>query len=168
MMRDSAYGKGRVRADRIMRKLGRLCGVDAVEDEDAELNRQRLILAEEEDLPLEDPVPDPVRAPYISPALVAVTMPSAAGSSSDSRQAPKGSTTPTPATPVASSSNTEASDAVAKTLDTLPDGEMSASAELALDDIMARVAALEEQGRLVEASALMANALTPTRKPKDG
>jgi len=57
---------------------------------------------------------------------------------------------------------------VAKTLDTLPDGEMSASAELALDDIMARVAALEEQGRLVEASALMANALTPTRKPKDG
>ena len=99
-------------------------------------SRQRLILEEEDDLPLEDPAPQ--RAPYVSPELVAVTMPPAAGSSSDGGLTPQAAVveTPIPVPSLAGTSKTEASEAVAP--DVLPD-EMAAGADLVLDDIMARV-----------------------------
>eukprot|EP00316_Scyphosphaera_apsteinii_P021616 CAMPEP_0119320808 /NCGR_PEP_ID=MMETSP1333-20130426/53517_1 /TAXON_ID=418940 /ORGANISM="Scyphosphaera apsteinii, Strain RCC1455" /LENGTH=170 /DNA_ID=CAMNT_0007327609 /DNA_START=76 /DNA_END=588 /DNA_ORIENTATION=+ len=166
-----AYGSGRRRADRIMAKLGRLCGVDPQEDDDAYLNRQRLILAEEEDVPLDDPVPQ--RAPYISPALVAVSVPDPlssldnkhplAGSGMDGAQISDASNSKNK-----TSHGANAQPAALSTTMEEPVVDIDTDPVTSLEQVMTRVAQLEEQGRLVEASALMAEALTGSRAREDG
>jgi len=56
---------------RLIALVGAICGADALE-EDEETNRRRLILGEEEPLP---DIPEPQRAPYVSPTLVQVLPP---------------------------------------------------------------------------------------------
>jgi len=136
-------------------------------------SRRRLILGEEEE-PLPD-IPEPQRAPYVSPTLAQVTAPEGTSSAQLSvAAAALGSGSQTAAEAVKATQPREAAAAHESTLSTIdlssdaspaepstvtanapsPDGASS------MEDIMAQVAKLEEQGMLVEASTLMARALS--------
>lgn len=184
--------------ERMLRQLGRLCGVDdsaSFDEDDRTLHKQRLILADDDEPLPAEPGVSACRAPYVSPDLVAVSpgLISATASSSGTaataspgasgvsqpRPQPPGQpeqdaakwVTLSPQTagareiPISASSTTISAEEIAIS-PTADEGAAQSGAPAVsrppaerLQDAMALARELEEQGRLVEASALIAGAL---------
>ena len=155
---------------RLLDLIGKMCGPEqflSEDDTEESLNRRMLMLGEEDELPPAD-VP---RGPYMSPALPAVTPPRQAKPVHHSKSSnmqhllnaySETAAKPAPATGAAGSSSSSCDDASCST--GCVDGGSRGSSKRAgheqrLEQIMTQVAQLEEQGRLVEASALLASQL---------